>query len=286
VSVGFVVREQLRVRAVRAGRFGDERAETIVTILWAAYEDGYVAPEVLARCEAERERFSSPPHVLNRVLCLEVACGRYAEALAWKSPEGGAGDDEYERLVHLNLGEALACLGRRDEALQAVSWEASTDYLRVGAATHRAWLLAESGRIAEARTELRPTEFQLGLLEKFRAEWYFSLFAIELAEQRWDAAETALSNAEAVLDRESSRRNVSLYRGQLAVARGRAEESLVHFARAAQSVYRWQGGPGWLAWGDALAQLGRGAEARAAWQQCVERDAQSPAATTARARLG
>jgi tetratricopeptide (TPR) repeat protein len=146
-------------------------------------------------------------------------------------------------------------------------------------------VLAELGRLEDARRELRDNERLSSSLGLFQAEWYFSVFAVDFAARDWSAASTALDEAEQLARRESSRRNVSLLRGRLAFARAAYDDSLLHFERAAASRYQWQGGAAWLEHGDALAHLGRRDDARAAWRGCLERDGQSPASELARSRL-
>ncbi|MBL8922745.1 MAG: hypothetical protein JNJ54_28105 [Myxococcaceae bacterium] len=190
-------------------------------------------------------------------------------------------------LILINEAEALACLGRLEEALQHVALANNGNALvRAGRAAHRAWVLAELGRLDEARRELGEHERLSSALGHFKAEWYFSVFAVDFAARDWVAASAALDEAEQVARRESSKRNVSLLRGQLAFARAAYDDAIQCFERAAASKYRWQGGAGWLEHGDALAHLGRRDEARAAWRSCLERDGQSPASEVAPLRLG
>ena len=120
----------------------------------------------------------------------------------------------------------------------------------------------------------------------YEAELSLAAFAVEFAARDWSAAGSALDAAEAVAVRESSRRNVHFLRGRLAFARGDFADAVTHFERGAASPYRCQGGPSLLDWGDALVKLGRPDDARAAWERCLTQDPQSPAAATARLRLG
>jgi tetratricopeptide (TPR) repeat protein len=187
--------------------------------------------------------------------------------------------------VKINEAEALACLGQWQAALDHVAVESPNVFTTAGLSAHRAWVLAELGRLDEARVELARGKPHLGVLGAFRAEWHFSRFAIEFAARDWSQANLALLEAEMYAARETTRRNLHFLRGRLACARGDDQEALKHFGRGSQSVYRWQGGAALLEWGDALARLGRREDARVVWNECLIRDPQSPAAELARSRL-
>ncbi|MFT3711189.1 MAG: tetratricopeptide repeat protein [Archangium sp.] len=282
-------RENERKR-VKNGDWSRATAMEVATVLWREYFRGVVEPELLHRATK-----LPPPRffrglVINQLINLDVAAGRYREALEWrgrwnwKKRRFGFDDD----VLRLNEAEALACLGRLDEALSWAPADASRSgysLLIAGLAAHRAWVLAELGRVDEARRELTAWAPWAGALAVYEAEWHLSSFAVELAAKNFDAAEAALVSAERIAQRESSKRNVHFSRGRLFCARGAFAEALPHFERGAASAYRWQGGAALLDWGDALQQLGRVGEAREAWQRCVERDGQSPHAATARDRL-
>lgn len=159
------------------------------------------------------------------------------------------------------------------------------DWATLGLAAHRAWVLAELGRVAEGRAALAAVTEPTRKLGRYEAEWHFSRFALSFAERDFEGAEQALAAAAGVAQRTSTRRNLDFLRGRLAWARGRATDAVAHFERGAASPYQHQGGAALLDWADALISLGRGAEARQAWERCLAQDPQSPAAKQARLRL-
>ncbi|MFT3711757.1 MAG: hypothetical protein QM817_29310 [Archangium sp.] len=274
-----------RERRLLAGDFTGQDAATIGEALWRAYERGSIEPRHLERCAERASEFKQSRDLLNRMVCLDIAVGRYREALAWRALEEPPLNDE-DRLVMLNQAEALACLGRFEESLRVASLVVETEFVLVAATAHTAWVCCELGRFAEARAALKPLRERAGvLLGAFQAEWYFSSFLVELGEKQWVAAQRALDDAEACTIRESSRRNLWFLRARLARELGHTDEALRFFARGSLSPYRWQGGGALLAWGDLLDEKQRHTEARAVWGQCVERDPQSPAAELARQRL-
>ncbi|MBL8912013.1 MAG: hypothetical protein JNM17_15065 [Archangium sp.] len=184
-ALAVVYSRVLRARVLR----GDIARLTLGQIalpLFDEYEDGALYPTVLTQCEARRNE-PTTPDVINKFVCLDVAAGRYREAMAWHDVSV-APRNEPERLIALNVAEALACLGRLEDSLRATDWHAETDFLRAGVASHRAWVLSMLARTDEARAVLMPTHPLIPVLGKFQAEWYFSLFCIELAERKFDAA--------------------------------------------------------------------------------------------------
>ncbi|MFZ5439182.1 MAG: tetratricopeptide repeat protein [Myxococcota bacterium] len=283
VIVWLLWRRHVEVQRIARGDFEGAAVDDILHVLWNEYVQGHVEPEWLARLPKGKPGLNGQ----NQLVCLEVAAGRYQEALAWRDRKPGV-IAEHERLITLNLAEALACLGRLEESLALTSFgaEVQTDFLKAGLAAHRAWVLAELGRFAEARAELTAMEGKQRLLGPFEAEWYFSSFAVALAAKDWALAERELERAARVAVRGSTKRNLHFLRGRLDFARGDLEAACRHFEAGAAHAYRWQGGPSLLEWGEALERLGRVSEARTAWQWCVERDPQSPAAKMARVRLG
>jgi tetratricopeptide (TPR) repeat protein len=275
--------------ALRAGDWSGASTYDIGNALFAAYHRGELDPRQLdAVARREPPRFFRGL-AMNLFICLDVAAGRYQQALEWRarwkwSRRRLGYEDE---VIRINEAEALACLGRGEEALAHAPARiaGAPAFVEGGLAAGRAWILAELGRVDEARAELSAHAAAAHALQHFEAEWHLSRFAVEFAARAYDAAAEALDDAERVARRESSKRNVHFLRGRLAYARGALEEAVQHFERGAQSVYQWQGGAALLDWGDALARLGREGEARAAWARCVERDGQAPAAVAARARL-
>jgi hypothetical protein len=249
-------------------------------VLLREYGKGRLHPIALDAAAARPDQPSLP--LLNIYVCLEVAAGRYREALAWRhrakvQPDG---------LVLVNEAEALACLGRLEESLTLVEGLKVSGWLASGIVCHRVWILAELGRINEARQAMRSPDLDSWIFPAaYKAERHFSRFAVGLAVRDFALAHEALDAAEGQAVRESTKRNLHFYRGRLALAEGRDIEALVHFERGAQSPYKFQGGTSLLEWGDALKRLGREVEAREKWTWCVEQDPQSPAAVIARTRL-
>lgn len=278
--------ELLALLGVAAAGPRDEAEDPLareVSALWDEYLQGRVHPEVLARLARPA---SLDGNVQNTLVCLEVAAGRYREALAWHEvPVHGVWSDEGRGLVRLNVAEALACLGRLEDSLAMTDFPASTwGLLEAGVAAHRAWVLAELGRIDEARATLERSAAQRTELGDFEAEWHFSAFVVALAARDFMSAGHALDAAAACAVRGSSERNVHFLRGRLEFARGDVAAAVAHFERGGALPYLGQGGAALLEWGDALAQLGREEEARAIWARCVRDDPQSPSAIAAARR--
>ncbi len=285
-----VVRRARVLRRLRSGELSGIGARPLVGVLYEEYGEGRLYPRVLEAAKV----LPAPTgplgvHVLNRLVCIEVAAGRYREALEWRGRwRTLAGTGDFERLVRINEAEAVACLGQLEASLALTDFtDARSPFVRTGRALHRAWVLAELGRLDEGRAALRAEDVALAQLPSaFSAEWHFARFALEFAARDWKAAAAALVDAGRVVERESSRRNLAFLSGRLAFAQEDFTLALAHFERGAASVYRAQGGAALLEWGEALARLGRPAEARAAWQRCLAEDAQSPCAAGAAARLG
>jgi tetratricopeptide (TPR) repeat protein len=292
VIAGLWLAAWFRRREIEQIRRGDWSSSSTLEISYAlsrSYERGLVEPESLARAASLSRPWFFVGSALNTFVCLDVATGRYREALewrtrwAWKKRRLGFEDE----VIRVNEAEALACLGRLEESLAWAPQDASRSgfqMLIAGLAAHRAWVLAELGRIDDARKEVAQWGPWSPALGPYESEWHLSRFAVEFAAHAWDAASEALDAAERIAQRESSKRNVHFFRGRLAFAKGELEQALKHFERGAASPYRWQGGPALLDWGDALQKLGRVEEAREVWKRCVERDPQSPAAALAQKR--
>ena len=284
------VRVLALARDVPQGKLGGFRLAEIVWFLGVRYDQGLLHPRALAAMPT----VSPPPAdllatALNMLVCVEIGSGRYREALEWRSRWDAHPSGDADALLRINEAEALACLGRFEESLSLVEpLQPESDWLRSARAAHRAWVLAELGRVEEARAELALPELRPGVSfpAKYVAELWFSRFAVAMAARDLDLARSALDEAERFIVRESSRRNLHFYRGRLAVAEGRPTDAVEAFERGGQSVYRAQGGPSLVEWGDTLMQLGRTEEAREKWERCLSEDSQSPAAKTATERLG
>jgi tetratricopeptide (TPR) repeat protein len=257
-----------------------------LSYLCAEYLQGRINPEALAALRA----CASPGMLLlwnvNEAVCMEIAAGRYVEALTWRAvcpPARLRGEGEL--LLRINEAEAMANLGRIEESLAWINRSATAPGLTsAGSAAHRAWCLAMLKRPAEAEQALSEDTPE-NLPEPYRSEWYLSKAAAAIAGRKWEDASAALADADELASRASSVRNVHFTRGLLFAAQGLPQEALPHFEAGAKHPYAGQGGDALLSWGETLALLGRQDDARQAWSLCVERDSQSPAAAVARTRL-
>ena len=261
-----------------------EDVEAALVLLFQDYFGGKLNPSLLESLYACTEK-GLPVRHANLAICMEVASGRYAEALRWRDRcHEAALKGEEELLLRINEAEAMANLGRIDEALSRIDREPTHSLTIAGAAAHRAWCAALLGRPEQGAAELsKASAGQLGL--PFRSEWHLAEAAVFVAARRWLEADHALKKAKLFAMRASTKRNVHFSRGLLLAAQERHLEALTHFEQGAKAKYVGQGGDALLAWGDCLAALSRNADARRAWALCAERDPQAPAAATARSRL-
>jgi len=216
-----------------------------------------------------------------------ITAGRYHDALA--APPLDAGDDEEnEVLVQINLAEAEYNLGR---------WEAAWERLRpldalagpypitrAGLLQQRAWIATHRGRAAEAFA-LCSRVRGCDLPREYRAERHFTHAVVLLALQRTGEADEAAAAGSAAAVRASSRRNALFIEARVAAVQRDWEGADSLCRAAAAHRYRGQGGDGLLLWGDALAQLRRSGEARAAYALAIERDPESECSRFAAARL-
>lgn len=291
--VGLVVAEWLRsrerARAIPQGLLGGFAVGEVAFFLMAQYRQGLLHPRALEAAKQRSRPLIDPlAQALNSFVCLEVASGRYREALEWRTRWAAKPRGDSDALLKINEAEALACLGKLEESLALVEpLKPRMEWIRIGRAAHRAWVLAELGRVEEAHAQLAAREFHPANLfpPEYVAELWFSRYAVGLVARDFEAARAALVEAERFVVRESSRRNLHFFRGRIAFAQGKYAEAVDEFTRGGESVYRAQGGASLVEWGAALMQLGRQEEAREKWQRCLVEDPQSPAATTARDRL-
>lgn len=227
--------------------------------------------------------------IVNLAVCVEVAAGRYQEALLWRNlcPASELKGDA-ELLLRINEAEAMANQGRLEESLAWLDGEGRKSKSKLtscGAACHRAWCLVGLSRPDEARATMKGSRgFHLGI--QFWAEWHLTSAAIARCAGNWSEADHHLKRTWLLAVRASTKRNVHFARGLLLAARGEHQSALEHFEKGATAKYRGQGGEALLAWGDSLVALGRDHEARTPWELCLQRDPQSAAAVRARARLG
>jgi len=217
-----------------------------------------------------------------------TALGLYREVLAAverAAPELLTGIPEVisPDVLEVNFAETLTELGRYDDALRVTSPASDIPLCEAGRRCARSWVLSLLGRPEDAVRELEGVN-EPSLLA-YRAEYWFNVTFAQLIAGNLDAAADALQRSRDVMVRESSRRNFYFLLARLRWAQGRRDEALSHFETAAKHRWRWQGGAGLLAWGDALKELGRDDDARAAWAQCISQDPQSLAAAIARQRI-
>lgn len=228
-----------------------------------------------------------PAHV-NALLNLRINAGRYTEALeAAAASLRGPVDSATAALIRVNAAEALYNLGRWDQAWQVLEGiDAECDPLALaGLINQRCWIMAHTGRAAEAST-LHPTAVRDALPVVFFAEHHFTgaLVALQLGQ-----FETAIQQAmlgQALAKRASSKRNALFLLARIRAAQGDLATAESLFREGSHHRYQAQGGDGLLGWGDCLARLGRPTDAKTAWQLCLKRDPQSAAAAEAARRLG
>jgi len=230
----------------------------------------------------------------NCVVNLFINAGLYLEALSiergWQGPaEPQTPHEEQEwALVRFNLVEAVYNLGGWEAAharLNALEEVARRHpFLWNFFPVQRAWILAHTGRGAEALEALRQVEWR-SVHREYRSEVCFTRAAALLALRRYDEARQEASAGLKLALRASSTRNGLFLLGRIAHAAGRREEALGFFEAGARHLYKGQGGDALLAWGDCLDELGRHEEAREAWRLVLDRDKQSGAAWEATSRL-
>lgn len=249
-----------------------------------------------ARRLAEVARATGVWGFANTAINTFINAGLYHEALdverRWEYPEDHLvvelGPDEQRALAQLNLCEAVYNLGdwaAASERLRAVEeTEADEPLLRHAFLLQRAWILAQTGRGAEALATLEPLDRRC-LPRVYWSEVAFTRAAVLKVLQRYDEAEKEAREGLALARRVSSTRNGLFMLGHIARAAGRLEEAARHFEAGASHPYKGQGGDALLAWGDCLERLGQGARAREAWRLVLERDPQSAAAGEAASRL-
>lgn len=220
-------------------------------------------------------------HVVNLLVCVDVAMGRYLRALERRGQWSLKND---QAIIRINEAEALANLGRWEESLEHIRDLLETTGLTLtGAALHTAWVLAMQERAAPARAALALAHEE-DLPIDFRSEYHYAQAFVLIAEGDYSGARRAVHRGESLVIRSSSQRNALFLRGRIALKEGRPEEALKHFEAGARHVFRGQGGDGLLAWGDTLASLGSHERAVEAWELVSARDPESYAAGIARER--
>jgi tetratricopeptide (TPR) repeat protein len=230
--------------------------------------------------------FENPSEVLaaiivNSLICVDIAMGRYLRALDRRKQWSLKGD---HTIIRINEAEALANLGRWEESLEHIKGLLeATGLTLTGAALHYAWVLAIQDRAASARAMFALAHEQ-DLPIDFRSEYHYAEAFVLFAEGDYAGARRATQGGEALAVRASSQRNALFLLGRITLQEGRLEEALEHFEAGARHVFRGQGGDGLLAWADTLASLGRHEQAVEAWKLVTARDPESYAARIARER--
>jgi tetratricopeptide (TPR) repeat protein len=282
LAVEFGLRRAMRLRLEKLEpRAGD--VARAIDFLYQQYVAGLTNAEQLSALRSVTTDVSF--WTANKAVCIEVAAGRYTEALSWRElcPDAPAVRD-MELLLRVNEAEAMVNLGRVEESLAWIAHEPALDFVRAGMGCHRAWCFTILNRLDDAAASLAQTPAgDLG--EQYESEWHLTAAALATSAADWSKAEAALKEAASLAVRASTKRNIDFARGMLLAAQSRHHDSLVHFERGASAQYTGQGGAALLAWGDSLKAVGREEEARRAWLLCAQRDPQSPAAARAQSRL-
>jgi predicted negative regulator of RcsB-dependent stress response len=249
------------------------------------------AHEFYVRGEGDRLLEVLDDSPLGEFVALNTAMGRYAQALA--SAEENAPQvldarheltDWHEFLLRINVAETLSELGRFDHALTLVSTPAPDSFLETGRRMTAAWVLTLMGRADEALPLFRDV-VALDVGHEYAAEVHLARAFVELSLGHLDVAEHTLLQARVTTARASTARNLLTLEAELAWRRKDTSGAVRLFEAAAAHHWRWQGGAGLLRHGQLLRELGREAEARAAWERCLAQDPESLAAKQARSLL-
>jgi tetratricopeptide (TPR) repeat protein len=233
---------------------------------------------------------TGPTFILNQAVDGLVAAGCYLEALAL--PERfvarGSRDTASELLVQINLAEAEYNLGRWGAAWERLRGldplAAAFPIARAGLAQQRAWIAAHTARPEEALHQWHRAQL-LDLPRRYHAEHFFTGAVALAGVHDHDAARRCARAGSDAAVRPSSKRNALFIRARVAAATRAWAEAESLCRAAAANAYRYQGGDGFLFWGDLLASLGRPAEARDAYALAIDRDRQSESARLAAERL-
>ena len=233
---------------------------------------------------------TGPTSILNQAVDGLVAAGCYLEALAL--PERfvaqGSRDTASEMLVQINLAEAEYNLGRWSAAWDRLRGldplAAAFPIARAGLAQQRAWIAAQSGRPDEALHHWHRAQL-IDLPRRYHAEHFFTGAAALIGAGDLAGARRCARGGSDAAIRPSSKRNALFIRARVAAA-ARDWSGAESLCRAAAAhPYRFQGGDGFLFWGDLLLRFGRRAEARDAYALAIDRDRQSESARIAADRL-
>jgi len=234
-----------------------------------------------------------------------VTGGLYREALVYSERwsedtrrQGTVADANAWALVEINLAEAEYNLGLVDAAFERIerlvnAIESNTGPFRdtevepiVVNGTHcqRAWIAALRGEHALGLEYVAAIDEQ-GLPEPYRAEVDYTRALLLLKAGRCREAEDAAEAGWSRATRPSSQRNGLFLIGIILAERGDHVMAERAFERGAGHHYDGQGGDALLRWAQLLRGLGRSFEAQRAFQWCIERDPQSPAALAAEQHL-
>lgn len=252
----------------------------------ALREEGKLA-EATALATARLAEPDFPAWSRNVAIDILISAGAYHAALG-SEPAPQLPKNAQEALglvlIQINLAEAEYNLGRWDAAearlrpLDLAAWP--FPICRAGLLQQRAWIAAHRGRPAEA-LELCAMMKPRWLPPIYQAEYHFTRAASLLGAGQIDKAEAALTEAEWLAKRSSTRRNALFMRARLAAARGDSVGAERYCREAASHPFRGQGGSELLLWVQVLRQLERSGEADAALRLVPQRDPESEAATTA-----
>lgn len=104
------LRGRERARDIPQGKVSGFTAAEVAVFLMAQYRAGLLHPEAL-----EAAKQLSPPWfdplvlALNKFVCVDVASGRYREALEWRAHWAAKLAGDNDALLRINEAEALAC---------------------------------------------------------------------------------------------------------------------------------------------------------------------------------
>jgi tetratricopeptide (TPR) repeat protein len=190
--------------------------------------------------------------------------------------------------ARINMAEALHNQGDDRAALallDAVDLQADKEPLATqGSKLLRAWILAHGGQAEAARAALADVRADV-FGARYTAEVHYTRAAVERGLGNLDEAQRQAERGLACARRASSRRNGLHALAAVAFARGDLATTVAHLEAFARDRYHGQSGGGLLLLGQAHERAGRIAEARAAYQQAVDRVGGAAWARLARGRL-
>jgi tetratricopeptide (TPR) repeat protein len=260
-------------------------------LIWLVYQAFSFTPahEAYVRGDAPAVARSVSDQPLSTRIALLTSLGHYEQALSLSPEESvvlGRPEELEESglLARINAAEAVAELGRSEEALALLDFDPEhSRLLAAGRQTALAWTMSLVGRNEEA-LELIETVEPEHLGPQYEAEAFLTWALILLNLGRAEAGEK-LAACRARLARASTERNVLLLEARWHVLSGRMAQAEAALLRAREHPWKHQGATSYLALGDAFHQAGAHETARTCWSLGSERDPEAFAATTCRARL-